>query len=124
MWVCASGRAGVLVPDVHTHWGPADCDSGCLADLLKRFGPFPERLCALYIRQALRGLVYLHSRGVTHRDIKGANILLTKTGQVKLAGALCVRASVCVCLCVRVRWHRCARVSMGGLLTMPVQTLV
>ena len=64
-----------------------DCDGGCLADLVKRFGAFPERLCAVYVRQALRGLVYLHSRGVIHRDIKGANILLTKTGQVKLAGA-------------------------------------
>ena len=65
-----------------------DCDSGCLADLLKRFGAFPERLSAVYIRQALRGLVYLHSRGVIHRDIKGANILLTKAGQVKLAGTV------------------------------------
>ena len=62
------------------------CDGGCLADLVKRFGPLPEKLCAVYIRQTLRGLVYLHSRNVIHRDIKGANILLTKAGQVKLAG--------------------------------------
>jgi serine/threonine protein kinase len=33
----------------------------------------------------LTGLVYLHSQNVVHRDIKGANILTTKDGVVKLA---------------------------------------
>ena len=40
---------------------------------------------ALYINQVLQGLVYLHEQGVIHRDIKGANILTTKEGLVKLA---------------------------------------
>jgi serine/threonine protein kinase len=35
--------------------------------------------------QTLQGLVYLHEQGVIHRDIKGANILTTKDGTVKLA---------------------------------------
>jgi hypothetical protein len=35
--------------------------------------------------QALQGLLYLHEQGVIHRDIKGANILTTKEGLVKLA---------------------------------------
>lgn len=39
----------------------------------------------VYISQVLNGLVYLHEQGVIHRDIKGANILITKKGHVKLA---------------------------------------
>lgn len=46
---------------------------------------FPEHLIAVYIDQVLQGLVYLHDQGVIHRDIKGANILTTKDGIVKLA---------------------------------------
>jgi serine/threonine protein kinase len=50
-----------------------------------KFGAFPESLVAFYIAQVLEGLVYLHEQGVIHRDIKGANILTTKEGLVKLA---------------------------------------
>ncbi|KAG0229437.1 hypothetical protein BGW42_001592 [Actinomortierella wolfii] len=39
----------------------------------------------MYISQVLDGLIYLHDQGVIHRDIKGANILATKNGLVKLA---------------------------------------
>lgn len=35
--------------------------------------------------QVLQGLLYLHDQGVIHRDIKGANILTTKEGLIKLA---------------------------------------
>ncbi|CAG8707334.1 1124_t:CDS:2, partial [Cetraspora pellucida] len=53
--------------------------------ILEKFGKFPENLVAVYIKQVLEGLRYLHDQGVIHRDIKGANILATKEGLVKLA---------------------------------------
>ncbi|KAF4555088.1 Protein kinase domain-containing protein 5 [Elsinoe fawcettii] len=36
-------------------------------------------------KQLFEGLDYLHRRGVLHRDIKAANILVSKSGQLKLA---------------------------------------
>lgn len=61
------------------------CENGSLHSISKNFGRFPENLVALYMSQALHGLCYLHDQGVIHRDIKGANILNTKKGLVKLA---------------------------------------
>eukprot|EP00291_Cryptomonas_curvata_P021257 CAMPEP_0172161828 /NCGR_PEP_ID=MMETSP1050-20130122/6334_1 /TAXON_ID=233186 /ORGANISM="Cryptomonas curvata, Strain CCAP979/52" /LENGTH=222 /DNA_ID=CAMNT_0012831753 /DNA_START=308 /DNA_END=972 /DNA_ORIENTATION=- len=60
-------------------------ENGSLADTVRKFGSLPESLIAVYIEQVLEGLCYLHSEGVIHRDIKGANILTTKEGLVKLA---------------------------------------
>ncbi|KAG5463758.1 MAG: kinase-like domain-containing protein, partial [Olpidium bornovanus] len=61
------------------------CENGSLTSIVKKFGKFPENLVAVYIVQVLEGLRYLHEQGVIHRDIKGANILTTKEGLVKLA---------------------------------------
>lgn len=58
-------------------------ETGSLQDLLK-IDLVKEDVCAFYIEQVLRGLQYLHSQGVMHRDIKGANILLTKDGRIKI----------------------------------------
>ncbi|OMJ66573.1 hypothetical protein SteCoe_36535 [Stentor coeruleus] len=59
-------------------------ETGSLAAINKKFGPFHETLVSIYIKQVLTGLAYLHSQGIVHRDIKGANILTTKEGIVKL----------------------------------------
>ncbi|KAK7404350.1 hypothetical protein VNO78_05179 [Psophocarpus tetragonolobus] len=71
----------------HLHIVLEYVENGSLANIIKpnKFGPFPESLVAVYIAQVLEGLVYLHEQGVIHRDIKGANILTTKEGLVKLA---------------------------------------
>jgi serine/threonine protein kinase len=60
-------------------------ENGSLATIIKNFGAFPEHLVCKYICQVLCGLEWLHGQGVCHRDIKGANLLITKEGQVKLA---------------------------------------
>ncbi|XP_024252550.1 mitogen-activated protein kinase kinase kinase kinase 3 isoform X2 [Oncorhynchus tshawytscha] len=48
-------------------------------------GPLTESQIAYVSRETLQGLYYLHNKGKMHRDIKGANILLTDNGYVKLA---------------------------------------
>ncbi|KAF3336305.1 serine/threonine-protein kinase sepA-like protein [Carex littledalei] len=79
---------GSLKTKAHLHIILEYVENGSLANIIKpnKFGPFPESLVAVYItQQVLEGLVYLHEQGVIHRDIKGANILTTKEGLVKLA---------------------------------------
>ncbi|XP_077059843.1 mitogen-activated protein kinase kinase kinase kinase 3 isoform X9 [Siphateles boraxobius] len=61
------------------------CGGGSLQDIYHVTGPLTESQIAYVTRETLQGLYYLHSKGKMHRDIKGANILLTDNGYVKLA---------------------------------------
>nr|XP_012141399.1 PREDICTED: mitogen-activated protein kinase kinase kinase kinase 5 isoform X2 [Megachile rotundata] len=61
------------------------CGGGSLQDIYHITGPLTEIQIAYMCRETLLGLAYLHSMGKMHRDIKGANILLTEAGDVKLA---------------------------------------
>ena len=61
------------------------CGGGSLQDIYQVTGPLTEQQIAYMCRETLKGLEYLHSMGKMHRDIKGANILLTEYGDVKLA---------------------------------------
>jgi serine/threonine protein kinase len=69
---------------------------GSLASVLKSFGRFSEKLVKLYCRQILAGLEYLHRNNIIHRDIKGANILLTQEGLVKVSVKCTTRDGACV----------------------------
>uniref|UniRef100_A0A674PG86 Mitogen-activated protein kinase kinase kinase kinase n=1 Tax=Takifugu rubripes TaxID=31033 RepID=A0A674PG86_TAKRU len=61
------------------------CGGGSLQDIYHVTGPLSELQIAYVCRETIQGLGYLHSMGKMHRDIKGANILLTDKGDVKLA---------------------------------------
>ncbi|XP_063995841.1 mitogen-activated protein kinase kinase kinase kinase 5 isoform X15 [Diachasmimorpha longicaudata] len=61
------------------------CGGGSLQDIYHITGPLTEIQIAYMCRETLLGLAYLHDMGKMHRDIKGANILLTEAGDVKLA---------------------------------------
>ncbi|XP_044254721.1 mitogen-activated protein kinase kinase kinase kinase 5 isoform X2 [Tribolium madens] len=61
------------------------CGGGSLQDIYHITGPLAEQQIAYMCRETLLGLSYLHMMGKMHRDIKGANILLTESGDVKLA---------------------------------------
>lgn len=57
-------------------------------------GPLSELQIAFVCRETLKGLHYLHSKGMVHRDVKGANILLTHLGDVKLGMRLSMLLSL------------------------------
>lgn len=61
------------------------CGGGSLQDIYHVTGPLSELQIAYVCRETLQGLAYLHTKGKMHRDIKGANILLTDHGDIKLA---------------------------------------
>ncbi|XP_059654827.1 probable serine/threonine-protein kinase At1g09600 [Cornus florida] len=45
---------------------------------------FTESQIKCYMQQLFRGLEHCHSRGVLHRDIKGANLLIDNKGNLKI----------------------------------------
>ena len=50
---------------------------GHLLDILERYHHLQEQTTSVTIRQITRGLRYMHSRHIIHRDIKLENIVLT-----------------------------------------------
>ena len=82
LWEKASGHANVLpiinadIIDGQVVIVSEYADGGSLADKLKREGKLPVQQAVEMTIGILKGLEYLHNKGIIHRDIKPANILL------------------------------------------------
>mmetsp|Transcript_5849 Transcript_5849/g.18315 ORF Transcript_5849/g.18315 Transcript_5849/m.18315 type:complete len:514 (+) Transcript_5849:2151-3692(+) len=71
------------------------CALGSVLDVMEgQGGPLNEAQAAVVLREVLTALDYMHNElRALHRDVKAANVLLTRTGKVKL-GDLGVAAQV------------------------------
>ncbi|CAH8456864.1 unnamed protein product [Schistosoma turkestanicum] len=69
LWICMEYCGGQSMQDIYLY--------------TRR--PLEEDCIAFVSRETLQGLDFMHNRGRIHRDIKGANILLTDDGHVKVA---------------------------------------
>jgi serine/threonine protein kinase len=59
-------------------------DGWNLADLLARGKRFSQGAAAAVARALAQGLAHAHARGIVHRDVRPQNVMLTKSGGVKL----------------------------------------
>ena len=57
---------------------------GTLRDLMESEGPVPLSRALNYVEQMAAALDFAHERGVIHRDVKPANILITPEGRLLL----------------------------------------
>jgi len=55
-----------------------------MQQMVKQDGPLELGVAAEMVAQAARGLHHAHGKGVIHRDVKPANLLIDKTGRVRL----------------------------------------
>ncbi|KAI4815050.1 hypothetical protein KUCAC02_005216 [Chaenocephalus aceratus] len=77
----------------HTAWLVMEYCLGSASDLLEvHKKPLQEVEIAAITHGALRGLAYLHSHNMIHRDIKAGNVLLTEPGQIDIwsLGITCI----------------------------------
>lgn len=61
------------------------CKSGELYSLIRDQGKLTEEDTKHICIQIVEGMVYLHSQGIIHRDLKLGNILISENKTIKLA---------------------------------------
>jgi len=78
--------------DNHVHLVLELCSSGTLEERIGASG-MEEEAAAVAMQQILRGVFYLHKRGICHRDIKSQNILINGSCQNATRLENCLRIS-------------------------------
>ncbi len=69
-------------PDGQFYYAMELVDGVTLRQLVDRDGPVGSARAALILRQAARALAEAHARGLVHRDVKPANVMLCERAQV------------------------------------------
>jgi serine/threonine protein kinase len=59
-------------------------DGSSLYEIVKRHGPMDVTRACHYVRQAAEGLQHAHEAGWVHRDVKPGNLLLDRSGTIKI----------------------------------------
>lgn len=77
------------------------CDAGSLLELLEQVNKLPHDEADCFTKQLLHATQYIHSVGVSHRNLKPENILLTRQGTLKITDFGCAE-------CFRLPWAKAA----------------
>ena len=76
---------GMFQDEAHLYISMEYCECGDLLRLLSLKGSLPESEVKLYAAQVGLALEYMHSKNILFRDLKSANVLISRDGYVKVS---------------------------------------
>lgn len=82
-------------------------DNGDLLDYINSRGHLPEDEARYIFKQLTSAILYCHSIGVVHRDLKCENIMISRDMQVKIGGKRCDLILLLLLFCLY-QWWDCS----------------